>query len=296
MAMDGKTWAIIAVVLIGGYMLYTGSITLPGSKVVTPTTTQIRQDLDGLCVGVESTTVTLNAFEKFNRGTTDTTSAHRVFVKTNGNGQYVDLGYYQDGASFSSDPGTKYKVIFAENSTTHYPVLVEGEIPCKSNLPISAEIVDWDTSFTLKCWNPDGNIGTLNQTGSQGGYDLGTGDVMETWDCTLQSTSKDGFGISGEKNVLVIEANRAITKLSSSLPSTSVQRAKRPRGGNYDEYAFEFDYIEDLGKVDFTITIESVNSTGIVGTADASVNALNITYFDNCIYQAPLMKVEIIAY
>lgn len=290
MAKDGKTFFIwLVVIVVGIYLLApnvltdlfsaTGGGVDSGADAGTP-------DIDA-CVGVEDVTLTISSAEKYNPSAT-VDGSHRLLIKTDG--YWIDVGYVEEDGTTTLSVGDQFEIIMRENSSTHYPVLMDGiagypdgATNCRGTHRVFAELLDYDTAFnTVIITDKDGSLN------GEGAYDIGAG-ATATSQVLLEATSEDGFGSPGAGlNLLVCEYNKtevdSLTLKGTDVTTTGVslpQVHTNIIAGSPGYAVVGFPPVENLQEIVVDVTIEMDSSYG------TPVSDINCTLYDTTFFRDP---------
>lgn len=135
-----------------------------------------------ICDPSAKVTLSVDTNDKFASASDITNGSHRVFVDG------LDKGFVSEGGTLTVAPKQKYKVVLGQNSTSHYPVVKEGEVPCSGTLNVGGGLAAMDNSLTFTVWNENGQVLSTTQT-----QDVNSNDVL-TLPFKIAVTSKQSFG------------------------------------------------------------------------------------------------------
>jgi hypothetical protein len=214
---------------------------------------------------IEDTTMSLTSEEMFNP-TTSTGGDHRIWI----NGR--DAGYIVEGSSMTVSPGDKYKILWVENSTTHYGKVTEGTVPCSGTLKLHEKLYDIDDGRAATTWaNLFNDDGTLN-TGSGTAYNLSlaAGEVVDV-EIHLKSTFEDSIGNPAVEfpNVLTCSVNTtAYDDLVLAGYDETSKPAIRVSAASMDYYSWKLPAIVSQEKVELLLTIDVDNTNDPVDDSE----------------------------
>jgi len=198
MAKTKIDWWVIVVIAILAYAFVPsvknfvdGLTGKAAPTTTTPTTTT--PGLISIPCTIEDTTITLDSYNKYAKNTEVTNGSHLVFINED------NLGYYAEGGQPTASPGDTYRIIFGENSTSHYSAVKTGEIGCKGTVTLAMGLAQYDTSPTFTLWTENAQVMSNSVTQAM--------DASSTYDIPIkiQATTKFSIGNpnhQGNGNVL----------------------------------------------------------------------------------------------
>lgn len=151
---------------------------------------------------IEDTTLTLTADEMYNPATAPG-GDHRVWINGDDQGKVVN------GGTMTVSPGDTYKVLWGENSTTHYGKVTEGVVPCSGTLKLKESLYQWDVGNTEGNWATITNHdGTLNSLYNQS---IGLGQTKNV-EVKLEAAYEDAIGNPNVElpNILACSYNKSV--------------------------------------------------------------------------------------
>ena len=139
-----------------------------------------------ICDPSAKVTLAVDSWDKFAASSEITNGSHRIFIDG------IDKGYLAEGGTITVSPKQKYRIIFGENSTSHYSVERIGDVPCEGTLNVAAGLATYDTSLIFTVFNEDGQ--TIQQaSGETDTVDLSANSIF-TLPFKITVTSKQSFG------------------------------------------------------------------------------------------------------
>lgn len=150
--------------------------------------------VDGKCVGIEDTTVTLSASDKFTSVATGGTHKYKI----NGNPALT----VSDTGTFTASPGDKVQILWFNGSLSgaYYSDLDEVVVPCSGTKTFSKQLVANGTG-TIEVFNEEGNL--ITTTGEN--ETLSAGDVV-TLTAKIKGAYQKGYPYGG---VVIVEYNKS---------------------------------------------------------------------------------------
>lgn len=175
-----------------------------GTTVVTGGTGTGTGGVITICDPSAKVTMAVDSWDLFAKGTEITNGSHRVFIDG------VDKGYLAESGTLTVSPKQKYRIILGENSTSHYSVEKNGEVPCEGTLNVAAGLATYDTSVTFTIFSEDGE--TIQQaSGETDTQDLSASNIY-TLPFKMTVSSKQSFGNPvhpGKGNVVCFSYNKS---------------------------------------------------------------------------------------
>src|SRR3990167_7603688 len=123
-----------------------------GGRAVAPASVAGTPILPTIPCPIEDVTVTYTSYDLYSRASDITNGAHRVFVGG------TDKGYKAEDGTITVAPGDNIKVIFGENSTSHYSAIKEVTAPCSGTLEVSSGLAAFDDTPSFTIWTEDGQV------------------------------------------------------------------------------------------------------------------------------------------
>jgi len=235
--------------------------TVPGGQSASPV-------IDGKCVGIEDTTVTLSAVDKYTSIATGGTHRYRV-----NNAPALTVS---NAGSFTASPGDKIQVLWenASLSSTYYGAVDEFVVPCSGTVTYAEQLVKNGT-ITIEVFNEEGNL----IDGTPENETLTTGDVV-TLTAKIKGTYQRGIAYGG---VIVAEWNNTIiddviVDLGGSKVSTP-QVHSSTYGADSSIKTYSIPSILSNQILDGSIVIDVDDSVDPSG--QYSVNDIILTFYPN---------------
>jgi len=224
---------------------------------------------------IEDVTVTVTSFDLYSQNSDITNGSHRVFVGG------TDKGYVAEGGSVTVAPENNVKVIFGENSTSHYSVVKEQTAPCAGTLEISAGLVAYDNSPSFTIWTEEGQV----QSATANNQSMAT-DTVYNNPLRIKSTSKTSLGNPthpDKGNIVCLQYNRtAYDSMSIDGADPSLTPNAVPAQASYKESCYYIPVIpndpNDGNDGEWNGEIVTDTSATWVGGTDAQY--ANVTIYD----------------
>lgn len=264
-----KLGAIILVVGIVVYGFTSGYFKLPEKPAAvapTPEAPTVPEkpevpEKPTACLGIEDTTVTLYAHNKYTAGTSLSNEWHRVFI-LGSDGNWVDLGLKKDGDSFTVSPGDVLRVIFAENSTSYYSREVIKTVPCKGTYNLEVGLAPYDSSPTVTIWLEDGSVMSSSNQQAMGA------DSTYTLPMKYKASAKKAAGSPyhpGKGNILCIQANQTVFQdFIVMINGEEAEAAKVPRAlsaaAGKEEWCYYIPVVENTGEATWDLVVETAST------------------------------------
>jgi|TARA_R100000501_G_scaffold18485_1_gene39363 hypothetical protein len=286
-AMDTTQLLIIGVLVVGlwgmgAFDRFLGTQAAVGADGTTTTT------IAGLpaCIGIDKTTVTLSATDKFD-GT----------ISVNGNHQYKINGgratTVADGGTFDASPADEIKILWAQGNNSGSSVYLnsfeEVTVPCAGTKTYSDGLLRNGT-ITSRVFNEEGNLvgdATIgfDTTASTENETLATGDVV-TLPYELQGTFERGQYANG--GCVVADYNQSayddvIVDFDSGNDRVTTPDFFTVRATGFKAKTYSIPPIESNAKLTGSITIDSddsLNPSGN-GAVNSAGGDIVLHYFPN---------------
>lgn len=258
MAKDKTPWVLIAVIGLLVYFLMSGG--LPSNQ-----DSQADDTPASAACSIKGVDFTPTIREKGKAGTTVSTN---YFIITD------KIGSVASSSSKTLPTNYNFKVLFGENSSTHYSILKDEATTCQDPMYDSIELAKADTSLnSFYAKNADGSV-----NGASNAQPMGADDTFETT-VTIKAGADTYFGNpdSDCKNIAVVEFDKTYIKAISgdtvakvpgffAFSNTSI----------YDgSAAFEIPKAGDGEEVSFNVMVESTSS-------DVPSTGVPIVYVYDC--------------
>jgi hypothetical protein len=226
--------------------------------------------------GVEDTTVTLSAVNKYTSAATSGTHRYRV----NGNPALT----VADAGTLTASPGDTISVLWENEAaaSTYFGSVDEYTVPCAGTATFSKELLQ-NGSVSISVFNEEGNLinGVDNET-------LGAGDTVSL-KFDINAQNQKGFPYGG---VLIVEFNNdtaydeentaiSIAGLGGSLKKVSTPGVHTVSGVNNKVVTFEVPSFESSNKYSGTLFIDVDNNINPSTTNDITVTFRPYDFYVN---------------
>jgi len=229
--------------------------------------------VDGVCVGIEDTTVTVSGQDKFTASASGGTHRYRI-----NNNPALTIS---DAGTFTASPGDVVSILFGnETSNSYFGVVKTETIPCAGTHTISTETIQNGT-LSISIFNEEGNI----VDGNSENETITNGDTVNL-KIEIRGTNNRGFPYGG---VFVIEMNGTeydeedtdLSFVGLSVTKTTVPAVHTPTYTSHRSIAFEVGAFEEADLRAGTLTLVADSTNDPTDGADPTITFRANDYFIN---------------